>query len=325
MDHVEHYLSRYSKWLDDPATIELSINPDRRIWVLQRGDAYMIDTGEIAEEGTSRKLSNHLAGANHTHTGRDKLLLSAAASYKDRPIRVQSVLAPATTGEAALSFRLFAALPLDQIELNYLYGQPVSLDTQRQARNQSLANLIEQGDLVQALRFCVGQKLNILISGGTESGKSVALRKIISMIPAQERIVTIEDTRELYPEQPNTVALLADRASASRTADMLLEATLRLRPDRIIVGEVRGREAMTFLEAVNTGHGGSMTTVHAETPRLAIDRLAIAASRSDVPMSYDNLRAYILRTMDVIIQTGRYGSNRGIVEIFIPDMEEKKL
>lgn len=103
---------------------------------------------------------------------------------------------------------------------------------------------------------------------------------------------------------------------------MLLEATLRMRPDRLIVGEVRGKEAMTFLEAVNTGHGGSMTTIHAETPELALDRLAIAAGRSDVRMSYRDLRSYILRTIDVIIQTGRVGETRGIAQVYIPKMEE---
>jgi type IV secretion system protein VirB11 len=99
---------------------------------------------------------------------------------------------------------------------------------------------------------------------------------------------------------------------------MLLEATLRMRPDRLIVGEVRGKEAMTFLEAVNTGHGGSMTTIHAETPELALDRLAIAAGRSGVRMSYTDLRNYILRTIDVIIQTGRIAETRGIAQVYIP-------
>lgn len=91
-----------------------------------------------------------------------------------------------------------------------------------------------------------------------------------------------------------------------------------MRPDRLIVGEIRGREAMTFLEAINTGHGGSMSTIHAETPELALDRLAIAAARSGVPMTYENLLDYIGRTIDVIIQAGRNGADRGIVEIYRP-------
>ena len=141
------------------------------------------------------------------------------------------------------------------------------------------------------------------------------------MIPQEERIITIEDAAELYPSQPNTVSLIADRRSETRSTDQLLEATLRMRPDRIIVGEVRGKEAMTFLEAINTGHGGSMTTLHAETPQLALDRLAMAAGRSDVPMSYTDIREYILRSIDVIIQAGRHEDQRGIAEIYVPALE----
>jgi type IV secretion system protein VirB11 len=183
---------------------------------------------------------------------------------------------------------------------------------ERKKRNASLAELVNDGDLMTALRFCVGHKLNILISGGTDTGKSVALRKIIFMIGREERIITIEDARELFPAQPNTVSLIAERGGTTRTTDMLLEATLRMRPDRLIVGLVRGKEAMTFLEAVNAGHGGSMTTIHAETLELALDRLAIAAGRSDVRMSYTDLRNYVLRTIDVIIQIRRIGETRGI-------------
>ena len=94
-----------------------------------------------------------------------------------------------------------------------------------------------------------------------------------------------------------------------------------MRPDRLIVGEVRGKEAMTFLEAINTGHGGSMTTLHAETPTLALDRLAMAAGRSDVPMNYSEIRDYITRSIDVIIQTGRKDGKRGIAEFFLPATE----
>ena len=318
MSWLSHKLDRFKPWLDDPATVEVSVNPDRSICILKRGDVHMKNTGEKVEAGFGHSLSNQIAGENQAQTGRDKLLVSATVSYNDRPIRAQAVLAPATPQEAALSFRLFAALPIDEIQLKFLHGKQVALDAERKKRNASLAELVDGGDLMTALRFCVDHKLNILISGGTDTGKSVALRKIISMIPRDERIITIEDARELFPEQPNTVSLIAERGGMTRTTDMLLEATLRMRPDRLIVGEVRGKEAMTFLEAVNTGHGGSMTTIHAETPELALDRLSIAAGRSDVRMSYTDLRNYVLRTIDVIIQTGRIGETRGIAQVYIP-------
>lgn len=321
-DYLEHKLSRLKGWLDDPAMVELSINPDRKIWILRRGDVVMSDTGETVEPGFGQSLTNLIAGASHAKTSREKLLVGANVHYGGRPLRVQSVLPPAASGEAALSFRLFASLPIEDVKLSFLHGEPVSLAEGRRERNQKLMALAAQGNLMDALKFAVTEKLNVVISGGTDTGKSVALRKLISLVSDDERIITIEDARELFPGQPNTVALLADRASEVRTPDALLEATLRMRPDRLIVGEVRGKEAMTFLEAVNTGHGGSMTTIHAETPQLALDRLAIAAGRANVPMSYADLRGYILRTIDVIIQTGRIGANRGIAEIYIPALSE---
>lgn len=321
-DYLELSLSRLKGWLDDPAMIELSINPDRKIWILRRGDVAMHDTGETVEPGFGVALTNRVAGASSTKTGRDKLLVGASVQYGGRPLRVQSVLPPAASGEAALSFRLFASFPIEEMSLSFLHGKQVSLNEIRRERNVKLKGLVEQGDLMAALKFAVQEKLNIVISGGTETGKSVALRKLISLVPHDERIITIEDAQELYPKQPNTVALLADRGSDFRTPDALLEATLRMRPDRLIVGEVRGQEAMTFLEAVNTGHGGSMTTIHAETPQLALDRLANAAGKANGPMSYADLRSYILRTIDVIIQTGRIGANRGIAEVYFPALSE---
>ena len=118
-----------------------------------------------------------------------------------------------------------------------------------------------------------------------------------------ERIITIEEAAELRPEQPNAVTLIADRDADARSADVLLASTLRMRPDRIVLGEVRGREAMTFLEAINTGHGGSLTTLHAETPQLAVRRLAIAALKTDVPMTYADMVDYIEGSIDAVSYT----------------------
>jgi type IV secretion system protein VirB11 len=164
----------------------------------------------------------------------------------------------------------------------------------------------------------VDNKLNMIVSGGTSTGKTVAARKILTLVPAEERILTIEEAAELRPEQPNVVTLISDRESEMRSADALLTATLRMRPDRIVLGEVRGKEALTFLEAINTGHGGSLTTLHAETPQLAVRRLAIAALKTDLPMTYADMITYIEGSIDVIIQAGRHEGGRGITEFFLP-------
>ena len=190
------------------------------------------------------------------------------------------------------------------------------------ADQRALRAVVAAGLIDDALAFCVENKLNMIVSGGTSTGKTVAARKILSHVPAEERIVTIEEAAELLPTQPNAVTLIANRDAEFQTADVLLTATLRMRPDRIILGEVRGKEAMTFLEAINTGHGGSMTTLHAETPQLAVQRLAIAALKTEIPMTYGDMIQYIENSIDVIIQAGRHDGKRGITEFYLPGATE---
>lgn len=320
MDYLTSDMAELKEWLTDPLTVEIAVNPDRSIWVLKRGDAAMQNTGKLLAVGRAQSLANLVAGKNQAKTSVEKLLVSGSVDYEKRPIRVQAVLPPAAYGGgAALALRLHSSIKIDEIKLNYLHGKSRSSNEVHKEKMQELGGLISSDDLMSALQFCVKNRLNVLISGGTDTGKTVALRKIISLIDPNDRIITIEDAAELYPEQPNYVSLIAERNSDNRSTDKLLEASLRMRPDRLIVGEIRGKEAMTFLEAINTGHGGSMSTIHAETPELAIDRLAIAAARSGVPMTYDNLRNYIGRTIDVVIQAGRSGADRGIEEIYLPE------
>lgn len=301
--------------------VELCINPNGSVWIEARGDHYMRPTGTHLTRQELSDLAGSIVGQAEARISRDKPLISASVEYLGRPIRVQVVAPPAALAGHAISMRFFSSLPLDEIKLDYLYGEQRSLDEERAERNQRLKEIAEQGSLDGALEFCVREKLNIVLSGGTSTGKTVALRKILTFIPPEERLITIEDAAELLPSQPNTVSLIADRNSNERSPDALLASTLRMRPDRLIVGEVRGKEAMTFLEAINTGHGGSMTTLHAETPTLALDRLAMAAGRSDVPMNYSEIRDYITRSIDVIIQTGRKDGRRGIAEFFLPATE----
>lgn len=136
--------------------------------------------------------------------------------------------------------------------------------------------------------------MKLLMDCETSTGKTTFARHLLTHVDDGERLITIEDAFELFPAQPNTAALLAERASRSqRTANTLLQASLRMRPDRIIVGELRGAEALTYLEAINTGHGGSVSTIHAETAELAIDRLAIMVLQAGTPLTFAEVREYI--------------------------------
>jgi pilus assembly protein CpaF len=159
------------------------------------------------------------------------------------------------------------------------------------------------------LEAAVRGKLNVLVSGGTSTGKTTLLNVLSSFIPADERIVTIEDAAELRLSQPHVVGLEsrpANTEGAGRiTIRDLVRNSLRMRPDRIVVGEVRGGEAIDMLQAMNTGHEGSLTTVHANTPRDALLRLETMVLMSGVELPLRAIREQIASSIDLIVQLGR--------------------
>jgi pilus assembly protein CpaF len=170
--------------------------------------------------------------------------------------------------------------------------------------------------VVGLLREMVRQRLNILVSGGTGSGKTTLLNCLSSFIPETERIVTIEDSAELQLQQPH-VARLETRppnieGKGEITQRDLLRNTLRMRPDRIIVGEVRGAEALDMLQAMNTGHDGSISTLHANSPRDAINRLEMMIQMAGFELPLKAMRQQVSLALDVIVQTARLadGSRR---------------
>ncbi|WP_435053789.1 CpaF family protein [Mesorhizobium australicum] len=169
-------------------------------------------------------------------------------------------------------------------------------------------NSIKQ-PMIDLLRIAVQARKSILVSGGTGSGKTTLLNALSSYIPSRERLITIEDAAELQLQQPHVGRLETRPPNVEGRGEVrqreLLKNALRMRPDRIIVGEVRGEEAFDMLQAMNTGHEGSMTTIHANTPRDAISRLEQMVGMAGMPMSHDSIRAQIASAIDVIVQTQR--------------------
>ncbi len=177
----------------------------------------------------------------------------------------------------------------------------------------TIKNLVEYKaltqPLVQILEACVKARLNVLISGGTGAGKTTMLNCLSGFIPHEERLVTIEDSAELILQQPHVVRLetrppnIEGRGEVTQRA--LLRNSLRMRPDRIIVGEVRGEEAIDMLQAMNTGHDGGMTTIHANTPRDALSRLETMIAMANLRISDKAMRQQISSAIDLIIQVSR--------------------
>ena len=172
-----------------------------------------------------------------------------------------------------------------------------------------LGKLLQEKKIKDFLRSAVLGKQNIIISGGTSTGKTTFTNAMLKAIPTEERLITCEDAREIELNQhPNRMHLLASKGGQGRakvTTQDLIEACLRLRPDRIIVGELRGSEAFSFLRAINTGHPGSISTLHADTPAMALEQLKLMVMQAGLGMPPSEIREYILNVVDVVVQLKR--------------------
>lgn len=214
--------------------------------------------------------------------------------------RVNAVIPPLAIDGALLSIRRFA---VDQL---------------------TVTNLVELGtvteDIASVLEAVVRARLNVLVSGGTGAGKTTLLNVLSGFIPPSERIVTIEDSAELQLQQPHVVRLETRPANIEGKGEVtqrdLVRNSLRMRPDRIIVGEVRGPEALDMLQAMNTGHDGSLTTVHANSSRDALTRIESMVAMSGVNVPQAPLRAQIASAIDVVLQIERHeDGHRRLVSI----------
>jgi pilus assembly protein CpaF len=201
------------------------------------------------------------------------------------------------------------------------YGPCITI--RRFPKRYSVENFIQNETMDQRMAYflnaCIVGKQNILISGGTGTGKTTLLNGLISLIPPHERVITIEDTAEIPLILPNQVKMMTKPRSlggeAINARDLVANA-LRMRPDRIIIGECRGPEAMDMIQAMNTGHQGSMTTIHANTPRDALFRLETLMMTSGIDLPLSAIRRQIASAIQMIVQIRRFRSgNRKVVSI----------
>jgi len=170
------------------------------------------------------------------------------------------------------------------------------------------------------IQLAIDLKKNIVISGGTSSGKTTFLNACLRRIPLTERIITLEDTREIDIPHPNQVNLLATKGEqglAAVSMQDLVQCCLRLRPDRIIMGEIRGKEIMDFVAASSTGHEGSLTSVHANNPRIAFMRMAQMYKLNNVPsMSDTDILSELKEVVDIIVQIAKTPRGRQVQSIY---------
>ncbi|HLD77340.1 MAG TPA: P-type DNA transfer ATPase VirB11 [Rickettsiales bacterium] len=321
---LDSYLLPIKKIMDRDGVSEVSINRPKEVWIEIRGDMmreelpafdlqHLKSLGRLVAQSTEQRLSE------------EEPLLSATLP---NGFRIQIVFPPACEqGCVVISIRKPSSMKwsLDDYEKLGMFNNTAFAEVEDK-NDLILSKLLKLNRIKDFLQRAVLYKKNIIISGGTSTGKTTFSNAMIRAIPHEERLITVEDAREIdLNTHPNHVHLLASKGGQGRakvTTQELIEACLRLRPERIIVGELRGAEAFSFLRAINTGHPGSISTLHADTPRMAFEQLKLMVMQAGLGMSPSEISSYIKNVIDVVVQLKRgQGGKRYISEIFFSKMQ----
>lgn len=326
-------LSLLTDYLDDKQVTEIQINKPGELWVRKK-DAYYAEQIKVPEltYWQLSSLADVTASFKNLEVDRDSPILTAEIpvnledgipDFERGTYRAEVILPPVVPERTiAMTIRKQSLVKMtlptyeQQGAFRFLNG---SADDEPYS-DARLLELYRSQQWTEFLRAAVLAHKNIVISAGTYCGKTTCLNALVQEIPARERIVTIEDSREIEPAQPNCVRLSYARHQATRQAAVtpatLLRSCMRLTPDRVIMGEIRGPEAVEFLNLLNTGHKGTLTTIHTDSPAEMYDRFGELMD-GHTSMTREQVIARVKRRIDVVLQwkyTERNG--RYISEIF---------
>jgi type IV secretion system protein VirB11 len=323
---LDRALAPLRPWLDDDQVVEICANGPGEIFVERFGQAAM-ERHNLPEMTAAaiRHLNERVAGHSGQSVNEEHPLLSAALETGER---FQGVLPPATTSGGAFAIRKQVIKEMrlgDYRKLGSFDRVTVASAGEFSEIDRELCIHLDAGRIEAFIQLAVLNRYSILLAGGTSSGKTTFLNAILKEVPVDERIITIEDTREVRPIQANHLALVAskgDQGEARVTVETLLQASMRLRPDRIFLGEIRGPEAYSFLRAINTGHPGSITTVHADSPQGAFEQLALMVMQAGLGLRRDEIVAYIRSVLPIVIQQTKVGGWRGTSAIYFSRMAD---
>ena len=274
------------RYLDDPSVTEVMINGPGKIYIERKGKLHKVDAVFPNVKSLYAALRN-TAQYVGKHVDEERPLLEGRLPDGSR---VAAVLPPAGTGGPYVAIRRF-------------FGEKLTMQ-----RLLELDSVTPDG--AEMIRVLVESKQNVIIAGGTSSGKTSLLNAVSEVIPEDERVVVIEDSKELALLRDHVVTLEARPADAKGRGEVtirsLFRITLRMRPDRIVIGELRGGEALDLVQAMTSGHGGCLTTLHATYPRDVLTRLETMTMMADIEMPLAAMRAQIASAVDVVIQAARF-------------------
>ncbi len=293
---VDHFLAPIMPFMNDPDVSEIMINRPDEIYVERKGRLVKTDAKFEDDEALLAAVRNVLQYTGRRMDPENPLIDSRLPDGS----RVHVILPPLSRTGTCVTIRKFAKVMFDA------------------------EHLVEIGswtpEAMEYIRICVLAEKNILVAGGTSSGKTCLLNVLSGFIPLDQRIVVIEDSAELELQQDNLISLETrppDRWNRGEvTIRDLFRSSLRLRPDRVIIGEVRGGEALDMIQAMTSGHAGSMSTLHANIAGDALNRLETLAMMSGVELPLHALRAQIASAIDLIVLVTRFNDGRrGLTQI----------
>ena len=327
---LDSYLLPLKQILEREGVNEVSINRPYEVWIEFKGDMIREELPTFDLEHL-KSLGRLVAQATEQRLSEEEPLLSATLP---NGYRIQIVFPPACEqGCVVISIRKPSSLKwsLEDYDKMGMFDS-TAIGEVEDKNDLILAKLLELNRIKDFMQRAVIYKKNIIISGGTSTGKTTFTNAVIRSIPTEERLITIEDAREVdLASHPNRVHLIASKGGQGRskvTTQDLIEACLRLRPERIIVGELRGSEAFGFLRAINTGHPGSISTLHADTPKMAIEQLKMMVMQAGLGMTPGEITSYIKNVLDIVVQLKRGSKGRRYVsEVYfraIHDEQAKK-
>jgi pilus assembly protein CpaF len=288
------FLRPIEPFIRDPEISDILVNGPAGVFIEKHGDLRPVPDVAIPEKSLEVAVRN-IARALGDEIGEEKPLLDARLPDGSR---VAAVFPPCAVSGTVLAIRKFHSQLFAADEL---------------VRIGSLAP-----EAFASLRAAVEERKNLLISGGTGTGKTTLLNALAAFIPDRERLVIIEDTSEIQIDKPNLVRLEARREQAGVAAVTirdLLRTTLRLRPDRILLGEVRGGEAFDLLQALNTGHAGTLATLHADSAGQALARFTTCVLMAGIEMPYRAIRSNIAEALDLLVHIDRRNGRRCVRQV----------
>ena len=315
---AEGLLSPLLPWLSDKSVSEILMNKPGEVYV-QQGGCMTRHALPALDRVHLKRLFTFIANESNQSIHEESPLLSGNLYDGSR---VQLVMPP-TAKDYTLSIRRQSVkrLSLDDYRHSNFYSQTRPFDMHAPAMDylseddHALMRLYEAGRWADFMEAAVHFKKNIVISGATSSGKTTYLNALVSHIPLSERIITLEDTYEINIPHPNTVSLCAlkklSRDEPAVTMQDLVQCSLRLRPDRLVMGEIRGPEVLDFISACSTGHEGSITTIHAQNPRVAFLRMIQLVRLNNVPsMRDEDIERLLNEVIDIVIQVNETPDGR---------------